>query len=212
MAAFKAELQSAIWDELTGDSNPNSAYETFLNKYIAFYNKCFSLKKVKAGNGRNGCFNKPWLSKSLLKSITRKNILYKRYLCKPLLSAKINTKQYRNKLTCSLRAAKRTYYAKKLEECKSNMRSTLQVRKRFGFFAQETHARTDTYIRPAVKPAMKAKFGSFLGFILAFQKQDISNYGILFKYNKKGAALNMRVCNIFGSEIVKKIVLFVSVL
>ena len=51
MAAFKAELQTVNWDDVTGHNDPNSAYETFLSKYIASYNKCFPLKKVKARNG-----------------------------------------------------------------------------------------------------------------------------------------------------------------
>ena len=122
MAAFKAELQISNWDDVTGHSDPNSAYETILNKYSASYIRCFPLNKVKA---RNGCLNKPWLSKRLLKSINRKNILYKRYLCNRSSDRENQYKKYyRNKLTCSLRAAKRIYYAKKLEECKSNMRST----------------------------------------------------------------------------------------
>ena len=101
---IKAELQTANWDDVAGHSDPNSAYENFWSKYIASYNKCFPLKKVKA---RNGYFNKPWLSKGLLKSIKRKNILYKRYLCKPSSDRENQYKKYRNKLTCSLLAAKR---------------------------------------------------------------------------------------------------------
>ena len=77
MAAFKAELQISNWDDVTGHSDPNSAYETILNKYSASYIRCFPLKKVKA---RNGCLNKPWLSKRLLKSINRKNILYPKHV------------------------------------------------------------------------------------------------------------------------------------
>ena len=121
MAAFQAELQTVNWDDVAGHSVPNPAYEIFWNKYIASYNKCVPLKKVKA---RNGHLNKPWLSKGLLKSINRKNILCKRYLCNPSSDRENQYKKCRNKLTCSLRAAKRIYYAKKLEECKSNMKST----------------------------------------------------------------------------------------
>ena len=122
IAAFKTERQTANWDDVAGHRDPNSAYENFWSKYIASYDKCSPLKKVKA---RNGYFNKPWFSKGLLKSIKRKNILYKRYLCNRSSDReKQYKKYYRNKLTCSLRAAKRIYYAKKLEECKSNMRST----------------------------------------------------------------------------------------
>ena len=124
MAAFKAELQTVNWDDVTGHNDPNSAYETFLSKYVASYNKSFPLKKVKA---RNGHLNKTWLSKGLLKSIKRKNILYKRYLCNPSSDRENQYKKYRNKLISCLRAAKRIYYAKKLEECKSNMKSTWTI-------------------------------------------------------------------------------------
>ena len=106
---------------MAGHSVPNSAYEIFWSNYIASYSKCFPLKKVKA---RNGYFSKPWLSKGPLKSIKRKNILYKRYLCNPSSDRANQYKKYRNKLNCSLRATKRICYAKKLEECKSNMKST----------------------------------------------------------------------------------------
>ena len=96
MAAFKDELQTANWDDVTGHSDPNSVFETFLSKYIASYDKCFPLKKVKA---RNGYLNKPWLSKGLLTSIKRKNILYERYhdLCNPSSDRENRYKKYRNK-------------------------------------------------------------------------------------------------------------------
>ena len=51
----------------------------------------------------------------------------KRYLCNPSCDRENQYKKYRNKSTCSLRATKRIYYAKKLEECKSNMKSTLSI-------------------------------------------------------------------------------------
>ena len=89
MAAFQAELQTANWDDVTGHSDPNSVYVTFLSKYIASCNKYFPLKKIKA---RNGYLNKPWLSKGLLKSIKRKNIFRSAISVIPLLTAKINTK------------------------------------------------------------------------------------------------------------------------
>ena len=91
MAAFKAELQTVNWVDVTRHSDPNSAYETFLRKYIVSYNKCFPLKKVKT---RNGHPNKSWLSKGLLKSIKRKfKIFYMSAISViPLLTAKINTK------------------------------------------------------------------------------------------------------------------------
>ena len=79
---IKAELQTTNWDDVAGHSVPNSAHEIFWSKYIASYNKCFPLKKVKA---RNGYFSKPWLSKGLIIYISAISVI-------PLLTAKINTK------------------------------------------------------------------------------------------------------------------------
>ena len=123
-AAFQAELQTANWDDVTGHNDANSAYNSFLSKYIAIYNKCFPLKKVKA---RNNNLKKPWLSKGLLKSIKRKNILYKRYLCNPSSVSEEKYKNFRNELTFTLRIAKRIYYEKKLEECRSSMKSVWKI-------------------------------------------------------------------------------------
>ena len=44
MVAFKAKLQNTNWGEVGEHNDPNFAYETFLDKYIAAYNKCFPLK------------------------------------------------------------------------------------------------------------------------------------------------------------------------
>ena len=66
---------------------------------------------------------KKWLFQQAL-VVQGSYILYKRYLCNPSSDRENQYKKYRNKLNCSLRAAKRISYAKKLEECKSNMKST----------------------------------------------------------------------------------------
>lgn len=124
MAKFKDGLQNATWNDLIGYNDPNSAYGSFLSKYTAIYNTCFPLKKVKA---RNCTLNKPWLSKGLLKSIKKKNILYKRFLSNPTLHREQLYKKYKNKLTHSLRIAKRLYYEKKLEDYKSNAKSTWRL-------------------------------------------------------------------------------------
>ena len=62
MPAFKAELQTANWDDVTGDSDPNSAQETFLSKYIASYNECFPLKK---GKGKKWLFEQALVVQAL---------------------------------------------------------------------------------------------------------------------------------------------------
>ena len=57
---------------------------------------------------------KPWLTKGLLKSIKKKNALYKRFLSSPTASHKRQYNCFRNKLNHLLRVAKRDYYDKNL--------------------------------------------------------------------------------------------------
>ena len=42
-------------------------------------------------------------------------------------TSEISYKNYKNKLSSTLRAAKRNYFEKKFEECKSNMKSTWRL-------------------------------------------------------------------------------------
>lgn len=79
---------------------------------------------MKKGKIKNNGLTKPWISKALLKSIKKKNILYRRFLSNPTSTREISYKSYKNKLSSTLRAAKRNYFEKKFEECKSNMKST----------------------------------------------------------------------------------------
>ena len=53
MPAFKAELQTANWDDVTGDSDTN---------IIASYNECFPLKK---GKGKKRLFEQALVVQAL---------------------------------------------------------------------------------------------------------------------------------------------------
>ena len=69
---------------------------------------------------KNVTLRKPWITKS----VRKKNLLYKRFLVNPTSYREKTYKSYKNKLTHSLRVAKRLYYNKKLDEYKSNAKST----------------------------------------------------------------------------------------
>ena len=114
---FKSEIENVNWAELPGYNDPSLAYGNFLKKYAAIYNRCFPLKKVKA---KGYTLYKPWLTKALLKSIKKKNVLYKRFLNNPTAQIEFLYKCYKNKFNHSLRVAKRPYYGNKIEEAKSN--------------------------------------------------------------------------------------------
>ena len=80
VAKFKDRLANVHWDELSECKDTDCAYRCFLDKYTTIYNDCFPLKKVKV---KNVTLSKPWITKGLLKSVRKKNLLYKRFLANP---------------------------------------------------------------------------------------------------------------------------------
>ena len=124
LANFKLELENSNWAVISGLEDPSEAYRVFVDKYISIYNKCFPLKRVKAMKLN---LQKPWLSKGLLKSVRKKNALYKCYLNNPIPENEHIYKKYKNKLNHSLKIAKRLYYVNQIERTKSNIKGTWKI-------------------------------------------------------------------------------------
>jgi len=72
---------------------------------------------------KNITLRKPWITKGLFESVTKKNLLHKRFLVNPTSYRDKTHNSSKNKLTHSLRVAKCLYYNKKLDEYKSNIRN-----------------------------------------------------------------------------------------
>ena len=94
MARFRTELQQHSWENIA-DDNPCNAYSNFLQAFSSLFNNCFPIKKVTT---KKTVIMKPWLTKGLLKSIKKKNALYKQFLSSPTVSHKRQYKCFRNKL------------------------------------------------------------------------------------------------------------------
>ncbi len=123
---FKKELSDVNWNEECNCGNANEAYSRFINKFNTIFDKCVPLKKKTSGK-RNIKPKSPWITFGLLKSIRRKDVLYKKSLRKPSDTNIAKYKQYRNKLNSLLRTAKRNYYSELLEDEKNNMRNTWKI-------------------------------------------------------------------------------------
>ena len=120
---FLDEVDCINWSNLDGYNDPKICYSKFLERYSKAYEKHFPLKKLK----RHPQLRKLWISQGLLKSIKKKNKLYKQYLSNPSSQKEEKYKTYKNKLNHSLRIAKRLYYDKRLNESKFNMRATWRL-------------------------------------------------------------------------------------
>lgn len=91
---FRHKLENTNWDfsdQANNANDPNTAYNIFIDKYTGLFDACFPFKTIK-GKALNS-FRKPWLTKSLLRSINKKNKLYKQYLCIDQMKNFSNTKR-----------------------------------------------------------------------------------------------------------------------
>ena len=94
------------------------------------FNKCIPKKSTKKHKTRNTP-KTPWMTKSLMKCIRRRNVLYKKSILKPNDDNVQKYKMYHNKLNISLKLAKQNYYYSQLENEKGNMRNTWKILKCF---------------------------------------------------------------------------------
>ena len=121
MSLFKEKLKTADWSYLKENADVNESYDIFLDKYSSLYNECFPLKEM--NKKINEC-KRPWITKGLLKSITRKNKLYKASLKNPDMNHINAYKSYKNKLTNTIRLSKNKYYSDMFSSIQGDMKKT----------------------------------------------------------------------------------------
>ena len=125
---FRRKLQNTkrdSCDQANNAKDPNTAYNVFIDKYTGLFDTCFPFKTIK-GKTLN-TFRKPWLTKSLLRSINKKNKLFKQYLWHRSNEKFFKYKTYTNKLTDLLRVTKRLYFQNQIESNKKNIKQTWKI-------------------------------------------------------------------------------------
>ena len=122
---FKTRLSQVNWTALLNDNEPNDSYNIFLSEYSRLYNLCFPLKSLKVKNCKR--LNSPWITKSLLISVRKKNKLYRQLLRSPTPTRELQYKSYRNKLNHLTRIAKRHYYDQRFASAKNDLKETWKL-------------------------------------------------------------------------------------
>ncbi len=140
---LKSELKTVEWGNICNSNDVNVSYTNFINKYNEIFERCVPLKKKKI-HSQNSTPKSPWISLALLKSIKRKNSLYKKYLKNPSTKNCDTYKTYRNKLHSTLRMAKRNYFSDILEKERNNMRNTWKILN--SILRPKTTASTDKFV------------------------------------------------------------------
>lgn len=106
LEAFQEQINIANWSAVLSKVSADEAYECFLETFCNIYNHVFKYKTHKV----NKKCRKPWVTPDILKMMNKKDALYKRFIRTKDISILLSFKQQRNKITSTLRRAKRTYY------------------------------------------------------------------------------------------------------
>ena len=103
------KIQNLKWDEMYTDSDPCTAYDTFLNIFESQIKECLPQKKIKIK-----AFTSDWLSKGMLISCKQKHLLFKQFKQNPTIENEATYKTYKNKLTHIIRQSKKMHLKKNL--------------------------------------------------------------------------------------------------
>ena len=118
-------LRSADWSNILESDDANESYNLFSDKLTSSLDTHIPLQKKKHNYKRIPVH--PWITKSLLRSINRKNNLYYKYISKRDETSKNKYTSYKNILTTLLRVSKREYYSSQLKTYKNDMKNTWKI-------------------------------------------------------------------------------------
>ena len=122
--SFIEKLNNYHWDHFYSISDVNEACNTFIDVINKLYDEMCPLKKVKIKKCNT---HNPWITSGILKSITTKKKLYKRFVNDRTLFNKLKFTSYKNKLTNVIRYSKKSYYTKLFDENRHNIKETWKL-------------------------------------------------------------------------------------
>ena len=112
---LKGKLGSIDWAEVLAHIDVNVSYNNFIHVLKIALDECIPLKRCKFSSYRHEPRN-PWVSKSLLRSINRKNNLYYKFRANPKPKLREKYVKYKNTLTKIMRLEKQRYYCTQFEK------------------------------------------------------------------------------------------------
>lgn len=116
-------LRNKSWDTVYSCNNSEEAYNTFIRELTYSINTVIPEKTVKSDEREQ----KTWMSKGILKSITKKNKLYKRYINNPTNENKDKYTIYKNKLTKLIRVSKQNHYTSIIEASRGDQKKCWKI-------------------------------------------------------------------------------------
>ena len=126
VARLGASLDNTDWSAVFDKGDVNSSYDTFINIFNSQLDTDIPQQRDKSCNYKTSP-RLPWISKSLLRSINRKNNLYYKYKLKGTDKLKLKYTSYKNILIQLIRLEKRRYFVNRLELSKNDMQKTWKI-------------------------------------------------------------------------------------
>ena len=80
---FTNEIKNVSWSSVLTNMHPESAFKEFSKLFTSIYEKNFPFRNKISGRSSFNKIRSPWMTSAILKSIKRKNKLYKTYLTTP---------------------------------------------------------------------------------------------------------------------------------
>ena len=128
IARLGASLEHADWSNVYNTDDVNTSYNNFLDVLNKEIDACIPLQKDKVNNYKITP-RLPWISKSILRCINKKNRLYYKYKSDLTDRSKSKYTSYKNALIRILRYEKKKYFVNRLEFYKHDMQNTWKILK-----------------------------------------------------------------------------------
>ena len=126
IASLGASLDNVDWSCVYDSSDVNVSFDNFLDILTRHLDNHIPKQQDKRANYKKSP-RLPWVTKSLLRSINRKNNLYYKFKMKRTEVSKNKYTSYKNTLTRILRLEKRKYYANQFDLYKHDLQNTWKV-------------------------------------------------------------------------------------
>ena len=121
-----ASLEYVDWSSVYNTDDVNSSYNNLLDILNKELDACIPMQKDKV-NKYKTTPRLPWVSKSLLRCINKKNKLYSKYKSDLTDRSKSKYTSYKNALIRILRFEKKKYFVNRLELYKRDMQNTWKI-------------------------------------------------------------------------------------
>ena len=127
MNKLKDSLEIADWSNILRSQNADEAFNLFLEEFMTLYNRDIPIQQTPHFTQYKKTPRQPWVTKSLLRCINRKNRLFYRYKSNASSHNEHKYKNYKNRLISILRVTKKEYFSNQFEIHKNDMKCTWKI-------------------------------------------------------------------------------------